>query len=143
MKLRTTINTICALRLYEVSSGIREEKEITHMKEKKLLYVVMLSVLILFTPAYSATIFYDDFEDGLEQWEIVSGQWKSVERQGNWVMELNFAGNNSAVINIKDRLFDDFTVEVRVNQVTGDAGAHIYFRNNAQPGINGTETLHA
>ena len=105
------------------------------MEERELLYVGMLSMLILITPAYSATIFYDDFKDGLEQWEVVKGQWEAVKRQGDWVMELTLpAGATSAVINIKDRLFDDFTVETRINQVTGDAGAHLYFRNNAQPG---------
>jgi len=46
------------------------------------------------------------------------------------------AGVTGAVINIKGRLFADYTVETRINQVTGDAGAHLYFRNNAQPGNN-------
>jgi len=91
--------------------------------------------LILIAPVYSATIFYDDLEEGLERWEVVKGQWETAKRQGDWVMELTLpAGVTNAVINIKDRLFDDFTVETRINQVTGDAGAHLYFRNNAQPG---------
>ncbi|MFQ6041550.1 MAG: hypothetical protein ACE5PV_11895, partial [Candidatus Poribacteria bacterium] len=116
----------------------QEKRKVIRMKAGKPLYVVMLSVLILIVPAYSATIFYDDFEGGLEQWEVVSGQWKSVERQGNWVMELTLPVNvNSKLINIKARRFDDFTVETRINQVTGDAGAHLYFRNNAKPGNNG------
>ncbi len=53
------------------------------MKTIKILRIVLLSALILIIPAYSATIFYDDFEDGLEQWEVVKGQWKSIEQQGD------------------------------------------------------------
>lgn len=96
-----------------------------------------ISYLLFVSFSHSATVFYDDFGNGMMQWEVISGQWEVVKHQGNCMMELTIPGNNSAVINIKDRLFDDFTVETRINQVTGDAGAHLYFRNNAIPGNNG------
>jgi len=100
---------------------------------RKVAFCVILG-LISSLPAYPATIFYDDFKNGTKRWEVVSGEWTTVERNGNGFMQLISPGVTSRVINIKDLLFDDFTVEVRINQVTGDAGAHIFFRNDGQHG---------
>lgn len=64
------------------------------------------------------------------QSKVITDKMVSQSLEGNLL-------NNPSTINIKNRLFDDFTVETRINQATGDAGAHLYFRNDAQPGNNG------
>ena len=76
------------------------------------------------------TLFWDDFEAGnLEMWNVVNGEWDIIQEDGNRVARMT-SGDAFGVINIKELAVRDFTMEVRLWQVSRDNGANIYFYNN-------------
>ncbi len=93
--------------------------------------ILFLICSIGFAPTPSGeTLFADDFESGgLEKWDVVNGEWDVIDVDGNHVARL-INGVDFAVINIANFAASDYTIEVRIWDVSQNQGANIYFRNN-------------
>ena len=104
------------------------------MKKISCLWIIVL-LLACFGGTISAKIlFSDDFEGGdfEKKWVIVVGNWEVKKVDGNNVAWHD--GPGSETILIKDMVFDDFIVEMRIRHVSDSAGAQIYWRTNEGPG---------
>lgn len=117
-------------------SSIFPDKCMEKMEMKTVFSCLCVAVLL---SAYCSgtingkTLFEDDFEgdDFAAKWDIVAGNWEVREIDGNHAVWHD--GGGSETIVIKDMVFDDFIVEMRILHVSDSAGAHIYFRTNEGP----------
>ena len=102
---------------------------------KALLMFCITAVWLLTANCAAADfLFADDFEEGdfNDRWTILSN-WEVKEEGENHILE-KLDDSGQVDLEIKDMTFTaPFTVQMRINQVSADAGAHVAIYTSRNP----------
>ena len=107
---------VCAVRSMVSGYGIQRNLKEVIMERGMSVFAVIVIMTVTQLTVNAETLFFDDFEDNLDNWKILSGNVTIVEddtADGNHVMDFNGAGQSIVAADDVFRDLTDCVIEVR------------------------------